>query len=650
MASPPWRLPAAVRAAASCRGRSRADASQPEGVSTWIDRSRPRSRWTRRPLAAALARPDRRRPSPVAGQERSRARRVRRPSASARASRPSTRSSSTTEGRHVTDLRPADFEIVERGKTPDGAPGVYVQVIGPDGRPVPAVATAPPAAAPSPDTGAGGTAARPLGRGRSPAATGSPSAERDRPGAGHRRRRPRPVVREHGRRPADADAATSRRRSRPAISSPSSAPPAASARCSSSPPIAGCCTRPIDRVRWSVQSRSGVGSVRRRSTPRMPSTEPSCSDVRAGASEAPRATELADCAGTLGALEYVLRGIETAAGPQERGVRLGGLRPRPPRRQDEPPLVGVHAGDGSRQPRRRRRLLDRCARPADGRPDGRGRPADPPESDAERHARTDRSRQIATTSISGKARRPDARPDRLAGVARLPGRADRRLRGHQHQRPGRRHRPHRRRHTRLLPARLRYVDPGRPRAGIRTTCASASSGPGSRCGRAAGCSGRPTRSRPRDAAPADPLVAAALSPFATGAIDVRLTTLFAHDAKAGSYVRALFFIDPAGLTFVDGADGRHEADLTLLLLAIGDNGAAGRPGPASRCRCGSTTRPTSCCGSAGSSTARGWRSRSRAAIRSAPPSRTIDRRRSAPARSSSRCRRSARTRSRCRAS
>ena len=80
--------------------------------------------------------------------------------------------------------------------------------------------------------------------------------------------------------------------------------------------------------------------------------------------------------------------------------------------------------------------------------------------------------------------------------------------------------------------------------------------------------------RPRDPLAADPLVAAALSPFASGAIDVRLTTLFAHDAKAGSYVRSLFFIDPAGLTFVDGPDGRKDADLTLLLLGIGDNGRA----------------------------------------------------------------------------
>jgi VWFA-related protein len=76
----------------------------------------------------------------------------------------------------------------------------------------------------------------------------------------------------------------------------------------------------------------------------------------------------------------------------------------------------------------------------------------------------------------------------------------------------------------------------------------------------------------RDAGPTDPLVSAALSPFTSGDIDVRLTTLFAHDEKAGSYVRSLFFIDPAGLTFVDGTDGTREADLTILLMAIGDSG------------------------------------------------------------------------------
>jgi VWFA-related protein len=77
---------------------------------------------------------------------------------------------------------------------------------------------------------------------------------------------------------------------------------------------------------------------------------------------------------------------------------------------------------------------------------------------------------------------------------------------------------------------------------------------------------------PKKDGPDDPLVAAAISPFTAGAIDVRLTALFAHDAKAGSYVRTLFFVDPAGLTFTDGPDDRKEADLTFLVMAIGDNG------------------------------------------------------------------------------
>jgi VWFA-related protein len=70
--------------------------------------------------------------------------------------------------------------------------------------------------------------------------------------------------------------------------------------------------------------------------------------------------------------------------------------------------------------------------------------------------------------------------------------------------------------------------------------------------------------------PGDPLVAAALSPFATGALDVRLTALFGHDAE-GAHVRAVVDVDPAGLAPAD-ADGRREADLTLLTLAFDDSG------------------------------------------------------------------------------
>jgi VWFA-related protein len=72
--------------------------------------------------------------------------------------------------------------------------------------------------------------------------------------------------------------------------------------------------------------------------------------------------------------------------------------------------------------------------------------------------------------------------------------------------------------------------------------------------------------------PADPLVAAILSPFTTGAIGVRLTTLFGHEPSEGSYVRSLVAIDPAGLTLTPAADGQHEGDLSLLALAVDRDG------------------------------------------------------------------------------
>ena len=72
--------------------------------------------------------------------------------------------------------------------------------------------------------------------------------------------------------------------------------------------------------------------------------------------------------------------------------------------------------------------------------------------------------------------------------------------------------------------------------------------------------------------PVDPLVSAILSPFTSGAIGVRVTTLFGHDAAEGSYVRSLVAIDPAGLTLAPAADGHHEGDLSLLALAVDRDG------------------------------------------------------------------------------
>ena len=73
-------------------------------------------------------------------------------------------------------------------------------------------------------------------------------------------------------------------------------------------------------------------------------------------------------------------------------------------------------------------------------------------------------------------------------------------------------------------------------------------------------------------AAADPLLMAAVSPFASGAMTVRLTSMFGHDSTTGGYVRSLLFIDPTDIQFELNAEGKHTARLQILLLAIGDNG------------------------------------------------------------------------------
>jgi VWFA-related protein len=114
------------------------------------------------------------------------------------------------------------------------------------------------------------------------------------------------------------------------------------------------------------------------------------------------------------------------------------------------------------------------------------------------------------------------------------------------------------------PASLRSWDPGRVTVRVKR--------PGLRVRARKGLFGPADPGREPSDATGDPLIMAALSPFSAGALDVRLTALFAHDAKQGSFVRSLFFIDPAGVRFTQRADGRHVANLTLALLAIDDDG------------------------------------------------------------------------------
>ena len=77
---------------------------------------------------------------------------------------------------------------------------------------------------------------------------------------------------------------------------------------------------------------------------------------------------------------------------------------------------------------------------------------------------------------------------------------------------------------------------------------------------------------PQRRTPAEQLLGALTSPFASGAVHLRLTSLFANDPKAGSFVRSLLHIDARDLTFTEEADGWHKAVFDVLAYTFGDNG------------------------------------------------------------------------------
>ena len=459
------------------------------------------------------------------------------------------------KGRHVTDLKPEEFEVVERGKSQAVRQAVYVQIIGPDGRPVPQPAvmdTPPPGASPEPTAAA--ARARPLA-GSHGLTTGARTSRVlaivvDDLGLSHEStayvrkmlthyvdNKVAPgdlvaIIRTAGGVGTLQQFTTDRRLLHAAI----------------------------DRVRYSLQSRSGVAAFE--------AVVPASSAALisgAGTSIDALRTELAT-AGTLGALEYVLRGIEPLPGRKSvlfvsEGFDLGMRDAKMSRtwsaftrvmdRANRAGVVvysmdarglqtgGLNAEDDAQ--------TKKIPMPNDG--------AAPDPSPVVRERANGRRRELLDSQDSLVYL-----AEQTGGFAVL--------------------------NTNDLVAGMTSViddTRGYYLLGFDTSIAAGErwdpsdirlrvKRPGLTLRARRGLFGPADKVRPRDSVPADPLVAATLSPFATGAIDVRLTTLFAHDKTAGSYVRLLFFIDPAGLTFTTGADGRHEADMSLLMLAIGDNG------------------------------------------------------------------------------
>ncbi len=73
-------------------------------------------------------------------------------------------------------------------------------------------------------------------------------------------------------------------------------------------------------------------------------------------------------------------------------------------------------------------------------------------------------------------------------------------------------------------------------------------------------------------APREQILHALISPFGASAVPVRLTSLFANDAKQGSYMRSLLHVDGGALTFTDEPDGWHQAKFDVVAVTFGENG------------------------------------------------------------------------------
>ncbi|MFN2512005.1 MAG: VWA domain-containing protein [Pyrinomonadaceae bacterium] len=70
------------------------------------------------------------------------------------------------------------------------------------------------------------------------------------------------------------------------------------------------------------------------------------------------------------------------------------------------------------------------------------------------------------------------------------------------------------------------------------------------------------------------LLAALTSPFATGALDLRLTSVFLNDASNGSFVRSLIHVGGSSLTFTEEPDGTHKASVDVAAVTFSDEGMA----------------------------------------------------------------------------
>ncbi len=71
---------------------------------------------------------------------------------------------------------------------------------------------------------------------------------------------------------------------------------------------------------------------------------------------------------------------------------------------------------------------------------------------------------------------------------------------------------------------------------------------------------------------AQQIVKALTSPFTAGDIHVKLTSLFGHEQKEGSFMRSIMHIDARDISFSEDADGSRKGVIEIVAFTFGSNG------------------------------------------------------------------------------
>jgi len=80
--------------------------------------------------------------------------------------------------------------------------------------------------------------------------------------------------------------------------------------------------------------------------------------------------------------------------------------------------------------------------------------------------------------------------------------------------------------------------------------------------------------RPANRTPAEQIFARLTSPFTSGDFELKLTSLFQHDAVSGAHLRSMLHIDPRGISFSSTADGWRNGTIDIYAVTFGENGQA----------------------------------------------------------------------------